>query len=336
MVQTVGISKSAVSREFIEASEEELRKLCERRFDEVEFLVIYLDGMVFGDHHVIGAVGVDTEGRKHVLGLVEGASENGAAVTSLLESLVERGLEPSRRYLFVIDGSKALRSAISRVFGNRSPVQRCRAHKVRNVSDKLPEDLKDQGGSVMKAAYKLPWKDGMAKLKIQAEWLSAHYPDASASLLEGLEETFTLNRLDLSPSLRRCLGTIHITLTKREKMKTLICSTCGCSLVRLGISNDDAVVYNHDGNDHTFCCQGCVDLFITDPGKFLDETKDLIVCFSCLAEKPLDRSAGLSWSGQEVRFCRCPFCREVFQKNPEHYIDRYEGKIPVESVLSHN
>lgn len=210
MAQTVGISKSAVSREFIEASEEELRKLCERRLDEVEFLVIYLDGMVFGEHHVIGAVGVDTDGHKHVLGLVEGASENGASVTSLLESLVERGLEPSRRYLFVIDGSKALRSAIRRVFSNHSPVQRCRAHKVRNVSDKLPEDLKDQVVSVMKAAYKLPWKEGMAKLKKQAEWLSAHHPDASASLLEGLEETFTINRLDLSPSLRRCLGTTNI------------------------------------------------------------------------------------------------------------------------------
>ena len=210
MAQTVGISKSAVSREFIEASEEELRKLCERRFDEVELLVIYLDGMVFGGHHVIGAVGVDTDGRKHVLGLVEGASENGASVTSLLESLVERGLEPARRYLFVIDGSKALRSAIRRVFGNRSPVQRCRAHKVRNVSDKLPEDLKDQVRSVMKAAYKLPWKEGMAKLKKQAEWLSLHHPDASASLLEGLEETFTINRLELSPSLRRCLGTTNI------------------------------------------------------------------------------------------------------------------------------
>jgi len=210
MAQTVGISKSAVSREFIEASEEELRKLCERRLDEVEFLVIYLDGMVFGEHHVIGAVGVDTDGNKHVLGLVEGASENGASVTSLLESLVERGLEPSRRYLFVIDGSKALRSAISRVFGNRSLVQRCRAHKVRNVSGKLPEDLKDQVISVMKAAYKLPWKEGLAKLKKQTEWLLVHHPDAAASLLEGLEETFTINRLDLSPSLRRCLGTTNI------------------------------------------------------------------------------------------------------------------------------
>ncbi len=178
--------------------------------DTVELLVIYLDGLVFGEHHVICAVGVDTEGRKMVLGLVEGASENAASSLSLLENLVERGVDPSRRYLFVIDGSKALRAAIDRVFGKGSPVQRCRNHKVKNVSDKLPEELKDQVKAVMKGAYKMPWQEGIAKLKKQAEWLSTHYPDAAASLLEGLEETFTINRLELTPTLRRCLATTNI------------------------------------------------------------------------------------------------------------------------------
>ena len=36
------------------------------------------------------------------------------------------------------------------------------------------------------------------------------HPDAAASLREGLEETFTINRLELSPSLRLCLGTTNI------------------------------------------------------------------------------------------------------------------------------
>lgn len=210
LAETVGVSKSAVSREFIDASEAELRRLCERSLAGSEFLVIYIDGLVFGEHHVIGAVGVDTEGGKTVLGLVQGASENAASATSLLESLVERGIDPERRTLFVIDGSKALRSAIERVFGQANPVQRCRNHKVKNISDKLPEELKDQVKAVMKAAYKLPWQEGLARLKKQAEWLCAHHPDAGASLLEGLEETFTINRLALSPTLRRCLGTTNL------------------------------------------------------------------------------------------------------------------------------
>lgn len=122
---------------------------------------------------------------------------------------MERGLDPSRRYLFVIDGSKALRAAIDKVFG-KNPVQRCRRHKVGNVCSRLPDELADQVKSVMKAAYRLPWKEGMARLKKQAEWLEGLHPDAAASLREGLEETFTINRLELSSSLRLCLGTTNI------------------------------------------------------------------------------------------------------------------------------
>ena len=211
MADTVGVSKSSVSREFVEQSGKELEKLADRRFDDIPLLVIYVDGLVFSEVHVICAVGVDEQGKKHVLGIVEGASENSASATSLLENLVERGVDSSRRYLFVIDGSKALRKAIDAVFGAKNPVQRCRNHKVRNVCDKLPDDLKDQVKAVMKAAYKLPWKEGIAKLKQQAGRLeNMGHVDASKSLLEGLEEAFTVNRLGLSPSLRRCLCTTNI------------------------------------------------------------------------------------------------------------------------------
>ncbi|MCZ7585228.1 MAG: IS256 family transposase [Deltaproteobacteria bacterium] len=212
MAESVGMSKSAVSREFVEASEEKLRELLERRFDGVDIPAIWLDGMVFSRrHHVIVAVGVDGTGKKHVLGIVEGASENAAACVSLLESLVARGIDPKRRRLFVIDGSKALRAAVDRVFGTRNPVQRCRIHKIRNVYEKLPKDSRDQVRATMRAAYKLDWKEGVARLKKQAEWLTTMgYRDAAASLLEGLEETFTVNRLGLTPSLRRGLATTNI------------------------------------------------------------------------------------------------------------------------------
>ncbi len=210
MVDSVGVSKSSVSRQFIEESGQELERLAERRFEGIELLILYIDGLVFGEHHVICAVGVDTEGKKHVLGIQEGASENAATATSLLEDLVGRGVDPEQRYLFVIDGSKALRSAIGKVFGSSSPIQRCRRHKVRNVCQKLPEGLADQVRSVMKAAYRLPWQEGMARLRKQAEWLEGIHQDAAASLREGLEETFTINRLELSSSLRLCLGTTNI------------------------------------------------------------------------------------------------------------------------------
>jgi putative transposase len=131
MAETVGVSRSSVSRGAIEASEEELKRLCERRFEAVNLLVIYLDGVIFGDHHVLVAMGVDEAGKKHVLGLAEGASENQAVAKGLLEDLVGRGVKLDRKYLFVIDGSRALRAAIDAVFAAQHPVQRCRTTRSR-------------------------------------------------------------------------------------------------------------------------------------------------------------------------------------------------------------
>jgi transposase-like protein len=210
MAETVGVSKSAVSRRLIEASEAEVEALLGRRFDELKLLVIYIDGLLFGDYTMIGAVGVDSEGNKHVLGIREGATENSTVVKELLEDMVARGVDPKRKMLFVIDGSKALRAAINAVFGARQPVQRCRAHKLRNVLDHLPKEQREQAKSLLRAAWKLDAKAGMARIRKLAEWLERDYPSAAASLLEGLEECFTINRLGVPPMLARCLGTTNI------------------------------------------------------------------------------------------------------------------------------
>ncbi len=210
MADTVGVSKSSVSRQMSEASEAEVEVLLSRRLEELKLVIIYVDGMRFGDHVMIGAVGVDVDGHKHVLAIREGATENATVVKELLEDLVTRGVNPDSKRLFVIDGSKALRTAIHAVFGNQHPVQRCRAHKLRNVMDHLPEDQKDQVKSAMRAAWRLDAKGGMLRLKKLAEWLEREYPSAASSLMEGLEECFTINRLDVPVSLHRCLATTNI------------------------------------------------------------------------------------------------------------------------------
>jgi len=209
MADTVGVSRSAVSREAIEASEAALKKLAERRFEDVDLLVIYIDGMHFGEQCVLAAIGVDSQGCKHVLGLKEGATENAEAAKDLLERLVGQGVDPKRRRLFVIDGSKSLRTAINAVFGEH-PIQRCRNHKLRNVLGRLPRDQQGQTGSLMRAAWRLGEKEGMAKFRQIANWLKNDYPDAAQSLLEGLEECFTINRLDVPRSLHRCLATSNV------------------------------------------------------------------------------------------------------------------------------
>jgi len=210
MAETVNVSKSQVSREFILASEKQFKQLCERRFDQTDILVIYIDGIQFGDCHVIVALGVDSSGSKHVLGLREGSSENSQVATDLLNDLVERGIKSDRLRLFVIDGSKALRCAINAVYGSKNPVQRCRNHKIRNVLGYLPDDQKDQVKCAMQAAFSLEADKGKQKLKQLAKWLEREYPSAASSLLEGLDEMFTINVLGLPKTLRRCLGSTNL------------------------------------------------------------------------------------------------------------------------------
>ena len=210
MASSCGVSKSNVSREAAEAGEEALKELLERGFEDIDLLVIYLDGMVCGEYHVISAVGVDRAGQKHVLGIQPGATENSAAVEDLLQQLVARGVDPKAKRLFVIDGAKALRTAINKVFGAQHPVQRCRNHKIRNVSDRLPEEQKEQVKAAMRASYRLEAKEGMARLRKLADWLEQESPAAANSLREGLEECFTVNRLGIPSALHRCLATTNI------------------------------------------------------------------------------------------------------------------------------
>jgi len=210
MADTVGVSRSTVSREAAEASEGALKRLLERRFGDLDLLIIYIDGMHLGDQCVLAAVGVDVQGGKHVLALREGATENAEAAKDLLQHLVAHGVDPARRRLCVIDGSKALRTAINAVFGADTPVQRCRNHKLRNVLGRLPREQQGQTASLMRAAWRMNPKDGMAKFRQIAGWLEHDYPDAAGALLEGLEECFTINRLDVPRSLHRCLATRNL------------------------------------------------------------------------------------------------------------------------------
>ena len=211
MADGAGVSRSAVSRE---AGTRLLQELLDRRWDDLDILMIYLDGMQCGSHHVISAVGVDRKGRKHVLGIQLGATENAAAVKDLLVRLREQGLRTQQRYLFVIDGAKALRSAIDEVFGADQLVQRCRTHKLRNVVERLPKDdqmLLGQTRSLMRAAWRLPQADeGMTRMRKLAEMIESDHPEPAASLREGLAETFTINRADVPPSLHRCLATTNV------------------------------------------------------------------------------------------------------------------------------
>jgi putative transposase len=202
-----GIEKSSVSREFVQASAAQLKTLCERKLNELDLVAILIDGIHLGKQVLVVALGIATSGEKHVLGLWQGATENTTVVKELLEDLVARGLNPDRRYLFVIDGAKALRTGIERVFGERAEVQRCQIHKRRNVKEHLPNSAQGDTDRRIRNAYQMTgYAEAKAELGKIFRQLERINPSAARSLEEGLEETLTVHRLGVGALLRQTLA----------------------------------------------------------------------------------------------------------------------------------
>src|SRR5438270_2939591 len=145
-------SKSAVSRRFVEATETALAELLAADLFHLDLVALMVDGVHFGEHTCVVALGIDIEGTKHPLSLVEGSTENATLVTELIVGLRERGLDVTRPILAVLDGSKALRRAVLDVF-DHPVIQRCQLHNLRNVQDRLPNKLRSVVATRMRRAY---------------------------------------------------------------------------------------------------------------------------------------------------------------------------------------
>ena len=197
-------SKSAVSRRFVAATEQALEELLATDLSALDIVCLMVDGVHFAGHCCVVALGIDTEGVKHPLALEEGDTENATLVKSLLVALRERGLDVTRPILCVLDGAKALSTAVKAVF-DHPVIQRCQAHKLRNVKDKLPDAVASVVEREMRAAYRNPDPlQAQAALEELARKLDRTHPGAAASLREGLAETLTINRLKVPPTLARC------------------------------------------------------------------------------------------------------------------------------------
>jgi putative transposase len=198
-------SKSAVSRRFVAATESALTNLLAADLSTVDLVAFMVDGVHFGEHCCVVALGIGVDGTKHPLALVEGSTENATLVTDLLVGLRERGLDVTGPVLVVIDGSKALRRAVLDVF-DRPVIQRCQLHKIRNVRDRLPERLRPVVAARMRRAYHADSAlAAEAELTELATELERTHPGAAASLREGLTETLTVLRLGVPPTLARTL-----------------------------------------------------------------------------------------------------------------------------------
>ncbi len=207
VIKGYGIKKSSVSRHFVKATAEQMREFMERDLSGLELCAIFIDGIEFKGQRIIVAMGLEKTGIKRMLGLWQGATENGEICRMLIEDLARRGLNMMRDYIFVLDGSKALRSAVARVFGDDALVQRCQIHKMRNVKEHLPKAYQSLIGARIRAAYNMKgYDEAKSSLEQTVKYLEKINPSAADSLREGLEETLTLHKLGVPPALRKTLS----------------------------------------------------------------------------------------------------------------------------------
>jgi len=209
--QAYGIEKSATSERFIQASRGKLKELMERPLGELQLCAILIDGTPFKGRQMIAAVGVGNDGQKTVLGLREGATENATVVRELLEDLARRGLDFATPRLYVLDGAKALSSAVKRHAGEAALIQRCQVHKRRNVLDQLPDEYQPGIERKLLAAYAMLGEaDARRALDQIHRELERINPSAARSLDEGREETLTVHKLKMPEMLRKSLASTNI------------------------------------------------------------------------------------------------------------------------------
>lgn len=219
---SVGVARSSVSRSFIRATEERIREFYNRRFTGTRLVAIFIDGVHFKGQMLMVAIGVTSEGRKVVLSVRQGATENASVCIDLLEELRERGVSTDQTTLFVLDGSKALHSAVKRVWGERALIHRCHVHKMRNVRAYVSDELWGEVQSRMRAAY--ADKDvskARKRLLTTAKWLDRVAPAAAGSLREGLEETLTVASLRLPPTLVRSLLSTNLVESPFQRVRSV-------------------------------------------------------------------------------------------------------------------
>lgn len=203
-----GTSKSAASRQFVALSAARMAGWMTADLSQLDLLAIQIDGLHVGDELVlVAALGIDADGNKHPLGLMEGATENAAVVQALIDNLIERGLDPAVCRLFIVDGAKALSKVIRRTFGAHTPIQRCQIHKARNVIERLPKALHASVRKALRQAWEIDDADKAERLlRNLARRLEGEASGVAKSILEGLGEMLTVNRLGLPLELRRALA----------------------------------------------------------------------------------------------------------------------------------
>jgi putative transposase len=139
------ISPSTVSR-VAKVLDSSVASFHKRRLGDV-YRVLLLDGVNLKrktgagsiNRPVLVAMGIRPDGKKEIIDFYLAPGESEAAWTFFLGNLYHRGLTGDRLNLICVDGGKGMRAALEMVYQS-VPIQRCWAHKTRNILNKARKD----------------------------------------------------------------------------------------------------------------------------------------------------------------------------------------------------
>lgn len=196
--EAFGLSKSSLSKHFIDQTARTLEEFQQRKYHAHNFVALQIDGISLGDQMMIICIGITDRGVKIPLDFVQSATENHRPVKDMLLAIKSRGLKITEGILCVIDGSKGIHKAITESFGSKAVIQRCTWHKRENVLSYLSD--KDQDWFKGEYAEALKTKDyhqAKSRLQLLSKELKIKNIAAANSLTEGMEELLTLHKLTL-------------------------------------------------------------------------------------------------------------------------------------------
>jgi len=204
--QAFGVSASSVSRHIIAATARQLQEFKERSLSDLVPFVIFLDTIHRGGEAFIIGLGIDRAGIKRVLGFWQGATENHELCEELLADMERRGLQLSRKIIWVTDGGKGIIKTLRERFGKKLIHQRCTIHKDRNIQKHLAKRYRKEAHRRFRTALEhTQYEDARKMLLEMGKWLRKINESAADSLMEAIDEILTLHRLKVPALLRQTL-----------------------------------------------------------------------------------------------------------------------------------
>jgi putative transposase len=221
--ESFGLSQSSISRAFIEETGKALEEFENRDLRYYDFLALVIDGKYLAKDAMVIALGITITGVKLPIGIIQSSSENKEAIKGLLDNLISRNFRYDQGILAIVDGSKALSSAVKEVFEGFVVIQRCQWHKRENVISYLNERQADYYRTRLQVAYDKPdYHSARTELLNVLNELERINHSAAKSLREGMEETLTIHRLGFAE-----MGSSFRTTNTLENINHLIMKHIG-------------------------------------------------------------------------------------------------------------